>query len=288
MNVTLGWRMFLTAGFLALQSAGCAEEGDMLSDDFASDEVVAAAELASENAPFLLAGTFGADNINGLFACAGNVLDGLPVVFSEPINPTTVSPSDFTVINAQGAPVIPLCATLAPAINADEMRTVLLQGDFGNATGQDPQSVQISGNILTASGTGDFALSTSKVTPFSVGQYLVYARSLPLPGNVGGADQCPVTTSSGVAVTRVVQLAFGSNAGANFPNTPAYRSRFHVRLSDGTEVSPLAFGDTTIDNYLELCLGSNAAATSVRVDAFTVQDASGQQNQVDISVALEN
>ncbi len=70
------------------------------------------------------------------------------------------------------------------------------------------------------------------------------------------------------------------------PTDAAYRARFVATLADGREVSPIAFGDTTGDNYLELCLDDATEAVSVRVEAGTVPDASGQLNAA-TSVTLE-
>ncbi len=261
---------------------GCAEPTGAL------DEESTESAPSALTSPVLLGATFGAADINGLFGCAGTVVDGLPVVFSLPLSAATVSPADFRVMRGNTTLATPLCATFAPAVNADELRTILLQGDFGDSSGDDPLSVQVVGNILSQDGTANFAGLQTSVVPYAVGQYIVYARRQDLTGNVGGNDQCPGIGAGGVSTRQIVQVAFGSNAGNNFPATQSYRSRFHVMLQDGTEVSPTAFGDTTVDNYLELCVGATSPAVSVRIDPLTVQDASGQQNGVEISAPLEN
>ena len=59
-----------------------------------------------------------------------NGQDGMPVIFSVQINGDTVSPTAFAVEISSGEIVTPLCATLRPALESLEQRTVLLIGPF--------------------------------------------------------------------------------------------------------------------------------------------------------------
>lgn len=238
------------------------------------------------NAP--LAATYGADDINGLFACnALTAVDGVPVVFPTPLDARTIDPASFVVENAHGDRVVPSCATFAPAVDGDEMRTVLLQGYFGTPSTNEPVRVHVTGPVLGTDGTS-YENASVGVAPFSKGQYLVYARRQGTTDNLGGTNQCPATSSDGVPVRQVVQLAFGSNAGNTFPTSAQYRSRFVVALDDGSTAIPVAFGDTTPDNYLELCLVETSPATAVTIAPLTVRDASDQFNAEATSVVLEN
>ena len=54
--------------------------------------------------------------------------DGMPLVFSVQIDADSVSPSAFAP--SEGTRVTPLCATLRPALESLEQRTVLLVGEF--------------------------------------------------------------------------------------------------------------------------------------------------------------
>ncbi len=258
-------------------SSGCVGEGDPGAPQGASS--------ASVRVLPLLAATYGVDNFGGLFQCAGVPgVDGVPVVTREPLVASTVQPEDFVVVNAQGERVVASCATLAPAVNTDERRTILLQGAFGTPGTNEPVRVEVVGDVRVQGG-GSLAGASVAVTPFDVGQYLVYARPLDVSQHVGGVDQCPAQ-SGGATTRQVVQLAFGSNAGNSFPAEASYRARFVATLADGRQVSPIAFGDTTGDNYLELCLDDTAPAVSVRIAAGTVPDASDQLN-AETSVTLE-
>ena len=247
------------------------------------------AALVQEVTPVsLLSATFGIADFGGVGPCASSApVDGLPVVFSTTIAANSVSPSDFEVVRRDGSVATPQCASFFPSVNADEARTILLQGQFGRAGGDDPLSVRIVGDILTSDRTANFRGLTRSVVPYSVGQHLVYARRQSVSSNVGGTDQCP-PSASGKTVNQIVQLAFGSNAGTSFPNTTQYFSRFSVKLADGSIATPIAFGDVTVDNYLELCLSAPSPAASVSVATGTVTDASGQLNEVPLSVVLEN
>ena len=54
--------------------------------------------------------------------------DGMPVVFSVRIDSNSVMTDAFQVETASGELVTPICATLAPALEMQEQRTVLLAG----------------------------------------------------------------------------------------------------------------------------------------------------------------
>ena len=56
--------------------------------------------------------------------------DGMPVIFSVQISSASVSAAAFEVETSSGEIVTPLCATLRPAFEPLEQRTVLLIGAF--------------------------------------------------------------------------------------------------------------------------------------------------------------
>ena len=60
--------------------------------------------------------------------CGFNVAgdDGMPVVFSTQLNVDSVDPESFLVTRSDGEVVVPNCATLHPADEPLELRTVLL------------------------------------------------------------------------------------------------------------------------------------------------------------------
>ena len=72
--------------------------------------------------------------------------DGMPVVFSVQVDGDTISASAFAVETSSGEIVTPLCATLRPALEPLEQRTVLLIGEFSPADAL-PVSVEIVGQL---------------------------------------------------------------------------------------------------------------------------------------------
>src|SRR5262245_11243637 len=79
--------------------------------------------------------------------CMGNAVapanvvavDGIPVSFSGAVLPATLSNEVFTVTLSDGTRVTPACVTLQPAIEENELQTVLLAGKFGNPQSQGGQ-----------------------------------------------------------------------------------------------------------------------------------------------------
>ena len=57
---------------------------------------------------------------------------GLPVEFSWPVLPSTVSPGDFLLTMSDGSQVHPVGASIFPNFEYNERSTVVLVGDFGN------------------------------------------------------------------------------------------------------------------------------------------------------------
>jgi len=75
-------------------------------------------------------------------------MDGMPVNFIFPIDASTLSASDFEVVDSLGNTHIPMCAILAPANENGENRTVLLIGEFGTAVTNPPAEVRIVGDLF--------------------------------------------------------------------------------------------------------------------------------------------
>jgi len=58
--------------------------------------------------------------------------DAMPVVFSWPVLPSTVQPSDFRITLNTGAVVTPMVVSISPNIEYNERNTVVVFGEFGN------------------------------------------------------------------------------------------------------------------------------------------------------------
>jgi hypothetical protein len=108
-----------------------------------------------------------------------NGLDGLPVVFSELLDPTTVDPSDFLITTASGATYTPVGATVNPAHDEGERRTVALFGQFGDADNDPPVTVSLVGDLLSVEGVNiSQSASPIGVIPLADGPTLVYAETV--------------------------------------------------------------------------------------------------------------
>ena len=110
----------------------------------------------------------------------------------------------FQVETASGDMVTPICATLAPALEMQEQRTVLLAGPFGsrNAT---PLAVEVVGALEDINGQSLQGERFTKITPLEAGPSLVLAERFEVdaPGIVG---ECPAPTLQVVQITWELSL----------------------------------------------------------------------------------
>ena len=143
----------------------------------------------------ILAAFFGLDDgIPGqLFGCGMSGLqDGMPIVLDRRIPlPALLDPSVFVVHRASGAESPVGCATLAPADEAEERRTILLVGEFAS-DGDPPVGVEIVGTLLTDDGVDAKGALVETVVPLAAGPSIVLAEHYlisELP--TGGTDECP-------------------------------------------------------------------------------------------------
>lgn len=234
--------------------------------------------------PQILSAFFGLDDalpaaVEAL--CPGGTgLDGLPVVFSEEIDPATLDPFDFRVYVGSGQGRRPRCATLRPASEEDENRTVLLIGDLADAVDDPPVGVEVSGELRTEDGTNLRGVRTDVVTPLEDGPFLVFAEVLVEgEGQIGAAGRgggCPEGTA------QVVRVYWAGGVRAPDGSEPGDAERVHVRIvaDDAAEaLLPFALGDLNDnDNVIDLCLDRTVRPRRVEVDAGIVVDPHGDRN----------
>jgi len=198
--------------------------------------------------------------------------NGMPVTFSVRIDDDSMSVNDFTVTSGDGRAVTPTCATLRPATESLERRTVLLAGDFGTPD-QPPQAVEVTGHLLDENGESLTGVRTEQITPLAAGPSLVLAERYS-PATPEFAGDCPELTQ------QIVQLVWDGGVtgpqGADLGD--AQRQGVHVTLTDQTVVQPLALSDDDPDNFVLACLASNSPAVSVRVDADLFHDPGDDAN----------
>ena len=200
--------------------------------------------------------------------CGFNVAgdDGMPVVFSTQLQVDSVVPESFMVIRSDGERVVPNCATLHPADEPLEKRTVLLTGDFGTY-GESPLRVEVTGPLLTFDGEPLQGLSTEDITPLEDGPRVVLAERF-APDTNGLAGECPNGTA------QVVQLTWegGVTGPANAALGEDQRLGTWVLLEDGAKVNPLALVDDDPDNHVLACLAEDSPAQWVVVHAGLFHD----------------
>ena len=199
--------------------------------------------------------------------------DGLPIVLDAEIDNQTLDAADFEVETSSGARRTPICATLLPAIEENEDRTVLLIGDLGSQS-DPPRWVRVVGDLRNekASALGGVV----EVPAYESGPSLVMAEPAAL-----GQTECPQGTAS--AIRLIFSGGVLSIDGDEF--VAADLEQFSVDTLAGV-VTPIAFSDLNdFDNNLELCLGTAAVSLRATVAAGTVIDPNGDAN-VDTSSAV--
>jgi hypothetical protein len=72
------------------------------------------------------------DSINSVYGVDLLLADTIPVVFSNPVLPTTVNPTDFLVTLSDGTQVTPLTAAFLPNLEFNERQTIVIAGYLGN------------------------------------------------------------------------------------------------------------------------------------------------------------
>ncbi|MDF1521929.1 MAG: hypothetical protein P1P87_03810 [Trueperaceae bacterium] len=187
--------------------------------------------------------------------------DGMPVTFSVQHDAATVTPDAFAVETATGELVTPLCATLRPATEPLERRTVLLAGPFGTPDAP-PRAVVVGGGLADAAGRSLVGFRSDAITPLEAGPSLVLAERFD-PDTVGLTGECLTGTQ------QVVQLVW--EGGVTGPQDAALgepqRLGVRVALEDGAVVAPVTLADDDPDNFVLACLGTAVPARSVAVDA---------------------
>ena len=201
--------------------------------------------------------------------------DGMPVVFSVQINSETITPTAFAVGLSSGEIVSPLCATLRPAVEPLEQRTVLLIGAF-SPNDSVPVSVEIVEQLEDANGSSLFGLKSENVTSLAAGPSLVLAERFK-PNNSGLDGECPEKTEQAVLLTW--------EGGVTGPNgadlAEGQRTAVSVLLQDGASVKPLSLADDDrgqTDNHIVACVAQRSPAVSVSVLAGYFHDPGDDAN----------
>jgi len=185
--------------------------------------------------------------------------DGMPVIFSVQIDSETLSASAFAVTTSSGDIVTPLCATLRPAIESLEQRTVLLIGPFSVEEAL-PISVEVVEQLRDVDGNSLVGLRGEKVTALAAGPSLVLAERF-APDTSGLDGECPEQAAQAVMLTW--QGGVTGPQGADLAE--AQRTAVSVLLDNGDSVQPLSLGDDDPDNHVIACVAETSPAVTVSI-----------------------
>lgn len=209
--------------------------------------------------------------------------DGMPLVFSLEVDPSTLEASDFIVRTMDGSTFEVEAVTLLPAEEEFELRTVLLIGEYGDYPDNPPVSVEVVGDLMARSGQ-NFKGQTVSVIPLPEGPVLSYAEYFTLDDDYpylerGSGCDCPKEETK-MVVKAVwsggVRALNGKELGEN------EKDDFMVTLvsgSDTTQVTPFQLADLgDNDNNIDLCLKQEGIPILVEVNENIAIDPNDDKN----------
>lgn len=211
------------------------------------------------------------------------VKDGIPVVFSHEISPSSVTKEAFEITKKDGTKTIPLFVTFKPSVEAFELRTILLIGEFGNENNNPPVSLKIVKNIVTRDGQNllgqSIAITELKKGPFlSYSEYFNLENHYPYNAKRNGCD-CPKEKTKMVVRTiwsGGVRAANGKELGKNELKkiTVYVQSRETI-----IKVHPFQIADTNDnDNNIDLCIMETGIPILVEIVENTAIDPRNDPN----------
>ncbi|KOY84298.1 hypothetical protein AD998_21680 [bacterium 336/3] len=211
--------------------------------------------------------------------------DGMPLVFSHEIDPATLNSNVFQITTQKGDKLNVAFATFKPAIEAFELRTILLIGEFGNAPDNKPKEVEIISDLKTRDGQ-NLKGQKIKVTPLKDGPFISYAeyfsfdQDYPYSEKGRGCD-CPKTETE--TVVRTV-WAGGIRATNGKELGEKELTSFTITLiqnSDTLKVHPFHIADLDDnDNNIDLCIKVKGTPILVETKENTAIDPRGDHNPI--------
>ena len=236
--------------------------------------------VIAQDSTAIVSAFFGLDNALPLLAnvlCIGaSGMDGMPLNFNYPIDASSLSETDFEVIDSLGNSYTPFCAVLAPANEIGENRTVLLVGEFGTAVTNPPVRVNVVDDLFTINTLAEESACseginlngsfTTNVVPLIDGPSLFFAQKIE-----GSINDC----GSG---TQTVQVVW--NGGITpYINGDSQEDlyQYYTGFSDSSGVlithQPIAIADINDnDNFHQLCFATNDQIVKISMTPNTVQD----------------
>jgi len=255
-------------------------------------KLVVAANHSS--APQALDAFFGLDDALPIFLCFQAIpgpLDGMPITFTHSLNPADVTPDKFRVITASGAKLMVGCATLAPAVDGNENKTVLLIGDLGNEQVDPidpPRKVLVVGDLFTAEDQpgGPQNLVGAELEVVSLFDFVRYAYAEVIPEEKWG-QSVPAGAPADAPIWMVQTTWQGGITPINGDTTGETERQFQrigMAQDDGTVTPVVPFAITDLgdnDNHHELWVAGSGVPLWVEMDSEIVQDPRGDPNAAD-------
>ena len=227
---------------------------------------------------------FGLDNVLPGLLCnqPGSQLDGMPVNFKFPLDVSSLSETDFEVVDRLGNIHTPNCVSLAPANENGENRSVLLLGEFGTAVTNPPVEVRVIGDLFTTNTiSGESACSeiinlngitTTNVIPLDDGPSLFFAQKID-----GNLNECNLGTQT-------IQVAWNGGitpyiSGDAESDLYQYYVGYSNSSGDLTPHIPISIADINDnDNFHQLCFSTSDEIVKVSMMANTVEDPNHDPN----------
>ncbi len=244
-------------------------------------------EIDKEREAKILTAFFGLDN--GLTQRARAIYskapgkDGLPLVFSLELDPKSLDAEDFAITTQNGMVFKVEAASLLPANEEFELRTVLLIGEYGNYPDNPPVWVEVVGDLMSRSGQ-NFKGQRIQVISLEEGPILSYAEYFTLDDDYpyvekGRGCDCPkeetkmvikAVWAGGVRALNGQEL--GDNELKDFVVTL-------VSGSDTIQVTPFQLADLgDSENNIDLCLKQSGIPIFLEVNENIALDPNNDKN----------
>ncbi len=218
--------------------------------------------------------------------------DGMPIVFSTELDPSTLQESDFVVRTKSGKEVVPGKVTFRPANEAFELRTVLLIGEFGDAEKDPPVEVKIVGDLQARTGQS-FKGFSKPVTALAAGPFIAYAEHFVLDADYpykesGNGCDCPKDRTKSV-VRMVWSGGVTSPGGEELGAAQLPKIKVKLQQENGEVIfaKPFQLADLNdADNNVDVCLEVAGKPIEVAVAAGIMEDPNGDVNEYEKAVVV--
>ena len=212
---------------------------------------------------------------------------GMPVIFSTEVDISTMQAGDFRVTTRSGSTGKMHCASVLPATDPGELRTVLLIGQLGPADSDPPVRVDIVGHLHSMDGTVDFRGTSVSVIPLEYGPSIALAEVVDDWTRVGtlGPRRVRGSLCPTEGILQAVRVTWEGGVTLEDGSEPGEAERdlytITVEAADGTrrDVKPAALanlGDG--DNNHMLCMDTTDIPVSVSFPAGVLTDPNDDLN----------